>query len=107
MAKWFAKKFYKSKEWLNCRASYIAKRVAIDGGMCEECGELPGYIVHHTIQLTPENINDPEVALNHDFLKYDCKRCHDYEDDHFIPKDDYGYRFDETGQPVPIAPPKM
>lgn len=106
IAKDWAKAFYKSAAWLKCRASYIANRVAIDGGLCEECGEQLGYIVHHTTLLTPENINDPEVALNHDLLKYDCKRCHDYEEAHLKPDQDRQYKFDGTGQLVPIAPLK-
>jgi len=106
MAQEWAKAFYRSIAWLRCRASYIAKRIAIDGGMCEECGEQLGYIVHHKVLLTPENINDPEIALNHDKLKYDCKQCHDKEEGHFQNEDELPYRFDETGQPVWVAPPK-
>ena len=33
----FAKKFYKSQAWQDCRKAYIAKRMQIDGGLCEEC----------------------------------------------------------------------
>ena len=35
MAREFAKKFYNSKAWRKCRATYIEHRVAVDGGMCE------------------------------------------------------------------------
>ena len=35
MAKEFAKKFYKSKEWKKCREGYKAERIKADGGMCE------------------------------------------------------------------------
>ena len=58
MAREFAKAFYKSKEWLKVRAAYIAKRKSIDGGLCESCHEKPGYIVHHKIELTPENSHE-------------------------------------------------
>ena len=105
MAKEFAKAFYKSAAWLKCRASYIAERVAIDGGLCEECGEELGYIVHHKVLLTPANINNPEIALNHEHLKYVCKRCHDYEEAHFVNKDDCRCRFNASGQPVEVSPP--
>ncbi len=62
VAKEFAKAFYNSKKWKQCRAAYIAHRQAIDGGLCESCHEAPGYIVHHKIELTPDNINDPDIA---------------------------------------------
>ena len=75
IAKPYAKKFYNSKEWINCRASYISTV----HGLCEHClarGEhVPGYIVDHIEELTPENINDPEVSLNHGNLQYLCLPC--------------------------------
>ena len=37
MAKEFARAFYNSKRWKDCRRAYIAKRISIDGGMCETC----------------------------------------------------------------------
>jgi len=52
----FAKRFYRSQAWKACRAAYIARRLAIDGGLCEECRDQQGYIVHHRVTLTPENI---------------------------------------------------
>lgn len=103
MAKEFAKAFYNSKAWQRCRQSYINKRKAIDGGLCEVCHEQLGYIVHHIEPLTPNNINNASVTLNHNNLRYDCKECHDREDVHTFIK---GAKcsFDESGQP--IAPPK-
>lgn len=71
MAKEFAKKFYKSKEWIKCRNSYI-KSVQ---GLCERCSK-PGYIVHHKIHLNQENITDPYISLSHDNLEYLCLECH-------------------------------
>lgn len=101
MAKEFAKSLYNSKAWRDCRQSYIDYRVSVDGGMCEECGEEIGYIVHHTILLTPDNIHDPSVSLNHEHLKYECKQCHDKEEKHFKPQikshNNKRYRFDENG----------
>ena len=102
MAKEFAKTFYKSKAWRRCRESYIKERESVDGGMCEECGEEPGYIVHHVVTLTPENINDAGVSLNHKYLKYDCKACHDREDAHaFVKTAEPLCDFDSHGQPIP------
>lgn len=98
--------FYKSKAWTKCRASYIAKRVSIDGGMCEVCKEEQGYIVHHKIILNKNNINDPDVALNHDCLEYVCKKCHDNKEGHFdkckkkSKATRNGFKFDSNGQLV-------
>ena len=109
MAKEWAKKIYKRKAWQDCRAAYIAKRVAIDGGMCEECKEELGYIVHHTILLTPDNIDDPDIVYNHDYLEYVCKKCHDNKEDHFNkfakkkPKaTKKGFKFNSNGEFVKI-----
>ena len=48
--------------------------------MCERCLAdgmiVPAEEVHHKIRLTPENINDPTIALNHDNLVALCKACH-------------------------------
>lgn len=108
MAKEFAKAFYSSGKWLKCRASYIAERQSIDGGLCEECGEALGYIVHHKITLTELNIHNPDIALNFEYLEYVCKACHDKFDGHFKPKTKADILpmigFDEDGQPFPILP---
>lgn len=103
----FAKTFYKSKAWQQCRRSYIAKRRMIDGGVCEVCHQRIGYIVHHKEHLTPDNINDPETTLNHENLSYECKQCHDEHEGHGIKRKTNGLRivFDEEGQPI-IIPPK-
>lgn len=97
MAKEFAKAFYHSKAWQRCRASFIAERITIDGGMCEHCKERPGYIVDHKKELTPENINDLEVTLNEENFQYLCLTCHNKKT---FSKNDY-ILFDEDGQPIP------
>ena len=103
MAREFAKAFYKSKQWQQCRRAYIAKRRLLDGGLCETCHQEPVYIVHHKIVLTPENIRDPEVALNHSNLAYECKTCHDLHEGHGV-----GWSrpllcgFDGNGEPVDL-----
>lgn len=99
MAKEFAKKFYQSKAWKSCRNSYIAKRVTIDGGMCERCKERVGYILHHKVLLTAQNINDPYIALNHSQLEYLCKPCHDNE--HYTEIHGAACTFGSDGQPIP------
>lgn len=79
MAKDFAKAFYTSQAWEKCREAFIAERRALDGGMCQFCGERLGFIVHHVKRITPETLNDPSVTLSHDNLRYVCKECHDLE----------------------------
>lgn len=71
-----AKKFYDSKAWRSCRASYIGKRRKIDGEMCEMCKDKPGYIVDHIIEIDALNLHDPWITLNHDNLQYLCLECH-------------------------------
>lgn len=65
MAKEYADKFYHSKAWKDCKRSFISDRVAIDGGMCQVCHENLGYIVHHRVHITADNISDPDITLNH------------------------------------------
>ena len=84
MAKDFAKRLYKSAAWRRSRDGYIRERIAIDGGLCECCGERLGYIVHHKKALTPLNINDPEVTLNWANYSYECKPCHDLHEGHGV-----------------------
>ena len=102
MAKEWAKGFYNSKAWKRCRSGYIALMLQNNGGMCEVCGIEPGYIVHHKIELTPENINNPDISLNYANLRYDCKWCHDREDNHFMDRFQRNCLFDANGQPVDI-----
>ena len=75
----FAKGFYDGAAWRACRASFISSRIAIDGGLCQRCRQRLGYIVHHTIELTPANIHDAGIALNHARLEYLCHECHNEE----------------------------
>ena len=84
----------------------------MDGGLCEECHDKPGYIVHHKIEVTPDNINDAWVTLNINNLEYVCKDCHDRFEGHFIGKKKKNcekniensqkrYIFDTDGFPTP------
>lgn len=72
----FAKKFYKSKTWQQTRKAYAGSV----GGLCEKCLKQgiykAGEIVHHKIELTPENINDPAVCLSWGNLELLCRDCH-------------------------------
>lgn len=72
----FAENFYKSRVWQNNRAAYAKSA----HGLCEDCLELgeivPGDIVHHMVELTPENINDPEIAMAWSNLRLVCRDHH-------------------------------
>lgn len=107
MARPFAEAFYNSAAWKKCRAAYINQRIAVDGGLCEVCHRELGYIVHHKIWLTEENINDPEIALNTGNLRFECLQCHNMEEPDGGRKTDgreNQYAFDEEGQMVPLPP---
>lgn len=71
MAKEFAKSFYKSRAWRQCRDAFFVSK----HGQCERCGGA-GHIVHHVKEISPENINDPNVTLNWDNLQLVCQPCH-------------------------------
>ena len=76
MAREFSRKFYSSATWQTCRNNYAAMR----GHLCEDCLKRgiyrPGVEVHHIEELTPLNINKPEVTLNYDNLVCLCRECH-------------------------------
>lgn len=78
----------------------------IDGGMCECCGQQLGYMVHHKIILTENNINNPDISLNHEKLSYECKDCHDKHEGHGVKNKskELLVLFDENGQPMPLPP---
>ncbi|WP_297634747.1 HNH endonuclease signature motif containing protein [uncultured Clostridium sp.] len=71
MAREFAKKFYNSKKWKECREEIFNKYF----GLCAECGK-PGEEVHHIEFITPLNIDNPEIVLGHNNLILLCKDCH-------------------------------
>lgn len=75
------KQFYKSLAWRRARAGYISYRIAIDGGLCEVCGQRLGKIVHHKLWLNDDNCNDPAIALAWENFRYECQDCHNKEVD--------------------------
>ena len=77
-------------------------REGIDGGLCEICGDKPGFIVHHKERLTPENIDNPEVTLNWDKLQYACIGCHNAVYNPAAVGD--GLMFDEEGNLIEVPP---
>ena len=102
MKEW-AKGFYSSAVWHKCRSGYIAHRIACDGGMCEECGERLGDIVHHKITLTQGNISDGYVSLNWEQLAYVCQQCHNRI--HNGKSNERGVEMDGEGNVIATAPP--
>ena len=94
----YAKQFYHSKAWLKCREAFISNRILIDGGMCQCCHERLGYIVHHKTELTPQNITDPEIALNWRNMQYVCHECHNEIHDAFTGRADI--MFDSNGDVI-------
>ena len=76
MAKAFAKQFYSGKAWQSCRNEYAKRK----NFLCENCLRRgiyrPGEIVHHKIEVTPLNIDKPEIVLNFQNLELVCRICH-------------------------------
>lgn len=75
MAKDWAKSFYTSNRWIQCRTGYMSQPEV--NYVCERCGGV-ATICHHKIWLTPDNIQDPDIALNWDNLFACCQDCHNY-----------------------------
>jgi len=95
-----AQKFYNTTAWHQCRSAFIQQRIAEDGGLCQMCGRELGYIVHHKTELTPDNINDPDISMGFNNLEYVCLSCHSSY--HFSSDKELGYMFID-GQPVPLS----
>lgn len=89
----WAKSFYESKSWRKTRDAYMKSQHKI----CERCGE-PAKICHHRKELTPENINNPYIALNWNNLEALCQDCHNKE--HHESEKHTRYIFDENGNVI-------
>ena len=76
MAREFARQFYSSAAWQDCRNEYMK----CAHYLCEDCMARgiykPAKEVHHIEELTPMNIHRPEIALNFANLVALCKECH-------------------------------
>lgn len=96
MAQAFAKPFYDSDQWRDCRKAYYHYR----GGLCERCLKLglysPGEIVHHKRHINPENIQDPAILTDFNNLELLCRKCH--ADEHS--KHKKRYQIDAFGRVV-------
>ena len=103
MARDFSIKFYNSKAWKKCREAY---KQSVNG-LCERWLKEGKYVlgdeVHHKIPLTPENINDPYIALSFENLELLCSSCHSIEHNRKykeIVRE--GLKFDENGDLIEI-----
>ena len=96
MAKDWARDFYNSKAWEDCRLAFMRSKFFI----CERC-DGAATIVHHKIYLTPKNINDPEVTLAWDNLEVLCQDCHNKEHMSKYSATREDVMFDEHGNLVP------
>jgi len=71
--------FYCSKPWRNL--SYSLKIKA--KGKCSRCNEIyldfSKLIGHHKIELTEDNVNDPNVSLSSELIEIICHDCHNKE----------------------------
>jgi len=88
----WAKEFYESSSWRECRAAYLISQ----HNVCERCGDI-AKVVHHKKYLTAKNINDVSITLNWDNLEALCQDCHNKEH-HNKPK---RYSFDSDGNIIP------
>ena len=68
--------FYSTMAWRKCRESFLRSK----GRLCEIClskGLIePATQVHHKKPITPENVKNPEITLNHQNLMALCDECH-------------------------------
>ena len=103
MAKPYAKKFYKSKEWQGIRKSILMR----DKYICQVCGK-PAEEVHHIDMVTPSNIDMVATHKAENLISL-CRDCHmDIHRDNRIngvinrnrenvPEVAEGFGFDENG----------
>jgi 5-methylcytosine-specific restriction endonuclease McrA len=100
MAKKFSKKLYNSVKWRDIR-KYVLNR---DFYMCQVCNEPNCNTVHHITELTPININDPNITLNADNLITLCEECHRcVHGDYTHSKEEARYSFDVDGNIIPAT----
>ena len=89
-------KLYGSKAWKDCRESYM-KSVQY---LCERCLKnglnVPADVVHHKIRITPQNVNNPNIALNFANLEALCVNCHAAEHSTHVKR----YYVDEMGRVI-------
>lgn len=73
--------FYRSKEWQRFREVVIADRLTEDGYIIDEVTGKPivnayDIILHHTIFLTEDNVNNYNISLNPDLIQIVSHKTH-------------------------------
>jgi len=82
--------FYWSKEWRTLLRILKSERADPKTGAlyCERCGEpIVGRYQctgHHKVELTEDNVNDPEISLNPDLVELIHTSCHNIEHKRFL-----------------------
>lgn len=66
-----AQRFYNSPPWRRVRDRVMAEH----GYICAHCGGA-AQVVDHIIELDATNIDNPEIALNHENCQPLCHDCH-------------------------------
>ncbi len=76
MAKGFSYRFYHSTAWEQAREMALQR----DAYLCQHClthgRATPAVMVHHIVELTPANINNPNINTNLNNLVSLCDTCH-------------------------------
>ena len=96
MAKPWAKQFYNSRTWKECRKQILRR----DHYTCQECMANRAEEIHHIIELSPSNIHNERITLNPDNLISLCKACHSRITDGYTGDVAEGYYFDDEGNVV-------
>jgi len=97
MAKnFFADKFYHSSAWKRTAQQYREDHFYI----CERCGKPGARNVHHKKHLAPDNVGNPNVALNPDNFELLCNECHNEEHDRFQSTSTRDILYDRDGNVV-------
>ena len=69
-------RFYTTRAWRKSRESFLQEK----GRLCEICMSKgliePAVHVHHKVPITPENLNDLRITLDHSNLMALCEECH-------------------------------
>lgn len=75
--------FYRQATWIKLRKALKHERASANAEgllICEHCGKpiLKDYdaILHHKIELTPQNVNDWDIAYNPKNLAFVHAKCH-------------------------------
>ena len=95
--KQFASVLYNTKKWQQMRR-LVWRR---DRGLCQECLKKgiirQGEAVHHIVEITPDNVSDPNIALNPENLVTLCRQCHKAMHKKAL---DRRYEIDELGRVI-------